>query len=138
MKQEFHQITVPTDGQGFYEVTNAVTSWLSESGCKNGMVTVFIRHTSASLIIQENADPDVQHDLRDALARLAPQSGTYRHSSEGPDDMPAHIKSALTSVSLNIPVMTGSIALGTWQGIFLLEHRDAPHHRTLVLHFIGD
>ncbi len=138
MFQEFSEITVATSGQGCYEVTHEVANWLSNIGCNNGLLTVFVRHTSASLTIQENADPDVQRDLTDALDELAPQSRKYRHSCEGPDDMPAHIKSALTAVSLAVPVMGGAMTLGTWQGIYLLEHRDAAQQRRLVLHFIGD
>lgn len=133
-----HEIGVTTNGQGCYEVTREIAGWLANQQCNNGLLTIFVRHTSASLTIQENADPDVQRDLTDALDGLAPQSGKYRHSCEGPDDMPAHIKSALTSVSLSVPVMAGAMTLGTWQGIFLLEHRDAPQQRRLVLHFFGD
>ena len=138
MHQEMHEIGVSTSGQGCYEVTRAIANWLANSQCHNGLLTVFIRHTSASLTIQENADPDVQRDLTDALDMLAPQSGNYRHSCEGPDDMPAHIKSVLTSVSLTIPVMSGAMTLGNWQGIYLLEHRNSSHQRRLVLHFLGD
>jgi len=138
MHQEMHEIEVSTLGQGCYEVTDVVAHWLNKTGSSNGLLTVFVRHTSASLTIQENADPDVQRDLTDALDYLAPKSTKYRHSCEGPDDMPAHIKSALTSVSLTVPVMAGAMRLGTWQGIYLLEHRDASHLRKLVLHFIGD
>ncbi len=138
MQQEMHEISVTTSGQGCYEVTASIANWLSSAGCQSGMVTIFVRHTSASLTIQENADPDVQRDLTDALDYLAPKSSKYRHSCEGPDDMPAHIKAALTSVSLSIPVMDGAMTLGTWQGIYLLEHRDAPHKRRLVLHFLGE
>jgi len=138
MQQEMHELAVTTSGQGSYEVTAPVADWLSAADCKNGLLTVFIRHTSASLTIQENADPDVQRDLTDALDNIAPQSSKYRHSCEGPDDMPAHIKAALTSVSLTIPVMGGAMTLGTWQGLYLLEHRDAPHQRKLVLHFLGE
>ncbi len=132
------ELAVSTSGQGCYDVTAAVANWLSNTQCKNGLLTIFIRHTSASLTIQENADPDVQLDLTDALNTLVPQNQNYRHSCEGPDDMPAHIKSALTSVSLTIPVMNGTMTLGTWQGIYLLEHRDSSHKRRLVLHFIGN
>lgn len=138
MQQKMTEISVSTAGQGCYETTHAVAGWLAGEQLHNGLLTVFIRHTSASLTIQENADSDVQHDLTGALDRLAPQSTAYHHSNEGPDDMPAHIKSSLTSTSLTIPVMAGRMALGTWQGIFLLEHRDRPHTRKLVLHFMGD
>jgi secondary thiamine-phosphate synthase enzyme len=106
-------------------------------GARDGLLTLFIRHTSASLLIQENADPDVHTDLLDAFERLAPREGAYVHDTEGPDDMPAHIKSALTSTSLSIPVKDGSLLLGTWQGIYVAEHRDRPHRREVVLHYIG-
>lgn len=138
MEQAMHEIGVTTNGQGCYEVTGEIANWLTNQQCNSGLLTIFVRHTSASLTIQENADPDVQRDLTDALDTLAPQSGKYRHSCEGPDDMPAHIKSALTSVSLTVPVMAGAMTLGTWQGIFLLEHRDAQQRRKLVLHFLGN
>ena len=138
MKQEMQEIAISTDGQGCYEITSAFINWLAETGCNDGLLTVFIRHTSASLTIQENADRDVQADLTDALDNLAPQSTKYRHSSEGPDDMPAHIKSALTSVSLTVPVMEGEMALGTGRGIFLLGHRGGAQDRHIVMHFMGD
>jgi len=137
MHQEMFELGVTTSGPGCYEVTRDVANWLSNQQCGNGLLTVFIRHTSASLTIQENADHDVQLDLTDALDQLAPQNTNYRHSCEGPDDMPAHIKSALTATSLTVPVMAGEMTLGTWQGIYLLEHRTSPHHRKLVLHFLG-
>ena len=131
------ELNLSTRGQGCYEATRAIDNWLANADCGDGLLTVFVRHTSASLTIQENADSDVQRDLTDALDQLAPQSSHYRHSCEGPDDMPAHIKTALTSTSLTIPVMGGQMSLGTWQGVYLLEHRDAPHTRKLVLHFMG-
>ena len=137
MKQEMYELALSTRGQGCYEATRAIDNWLANADCGDGLLTVFVRHTSASLTIQENADSDVQRDLTDALDQLAPQSSHYRHSCEGPDDMPAHIKTALTSTSLTIPVMGGQMSLGTWQGVYLLEHRDAPHTRKLVLHFMG-
>ena len=111
--------------------------WLADIGARDGLLTLFIRHTSASLLIQENADPDVQTDLIDALERLAPRDRAYVHDVEGPDDMPAHIKSALTATSLSIPVQAGRMLLGTWQGIYVVEHRDRPHRREVVLHFLG-
>ena len=138
MKQEMFELSLSTNGQGCYEATNAVDHWLKTANLGDGLLTIFVRHTSASLTIQENADSDVQLDLTDALDQLAPQSSRYRHSCEGPDDMPAHIKSAITSTCLTIPVLKGRMALGTWQGVYLLEHRDAPHTRKLVLHFIGE
>ena len=137
MHQEMDEISINTRGQGCYEVTREVGNWLKQTGCNKGLLTVFNRHTSASLTIQENADSDVQLDLTDALDRLAPVSAPYRHICEGPDDMPAHVKAALTSTGLTIPVMNGQMTLGTWQGIYLLEHRDQPHIRRLVLHFLG-
>ena len=126
-----------TSGPGLTDVTGEVAAWLRSQSSNDGLLTLFIRHTSASLTIQENADPDVQLDLVDALDGLAPQNAPYRHGSEGPDDMPAHIKSALTATSLAIPVMAGRLALGTWQGIYLWEHRARPHLRSIALHFQG-
>ena len=114
-----------------------MADWLSRIGAADGLLTLFIRHTSASLLIQENADPDVHTDLIAALERLAPRGGGYVHDVEGPDDMPAHIKSALTATSLSIPVRTGRMLLGTWQGIYVVEHRDRPHRREVVLHYLG-
>src|SRR4030095_14812788 len=111
--------------------------WLAENGARDGLLTLFIRHTSASLLIQENADPDVQTDLIEAFARLAPLDRPYVHDVEGPDDMPAHIKSALTAASLSIPVRAGRMVLGTWQGIYVVEHRDRPHRREVVLQYLG-
>jgi secondary thiamine-phosphate synthase enzyme len=130
-------LTVETRGTGFIDITRDVNAFLRECKAADGALTVFLRHTSASLTIQENADPDVQTDLLTALDRLAPQNAGYVHDTEGPDDMPAHIKTMLTDVSLNIPVREGSLLLGTWQGIYLVEHRRAPHHREIVLQFLG-
>ncbi|WP_413207272.1 secondary thiamine-phosphate synthase enzyme YjbQ [Rhodospirillum sp. A1_3_36] len=131
-------LTVETRGRGFRNVTAAIADWVSGTGVFMGLLTVFVRHTSASLTIQENADPDVMADLDDALARLAPERpGLYRHSLEGPDDMPAHIRAALTATSLTIPVADGRLSLGTWQGIYLCEHRTIPHRRQILLHLIG-
>lgn len=132
-----HVLTVPTHGKGFVNVTRAVAAWLDSLGAQGGLVTVFVRHTSASLTIQENADPNVRVDLMEALETLAPEDRPYAHHEEGPDDMPSHIKSMLTSVSLSIPVHDGALALGIWQGIYLIEHRAAPHQRQVVLSFIG-
>jgi secondary thiamine-phosphate synthase enzyme len=131
---------VQTRGQGLYEFTSDVARWLS-GGC-DGLLTLMIRHTSASLLIQENADPDVQRDLRAYFGRLVPPatdpSMSYLyHTLEGPDDMPAHIKAAMMPVSLNVPVSQGRMALGTWQGIYVFEHRDAPHQRQIAAHFMG-
>lgn len=114
-----------------------MAAWLRSINACDGLLTLFIRHTSASLTIQENADPDVLRDLVDALARAAPREGGYRHAMEGPDDMPAHIKSMLTATSLGVPVDGGVMVLGTWQAIYLIEHRDAPHRREIVLHYVG-
>jgi secondary thiamine-phosphate synthase enzyme len=130
-------LTVHTRGPGLTEITEEIRAWLAGIGASEGLLTVFIAHTSASLTIQENADPDVRRDLVDALNRLAPESNAYRHASEGPDDMPAHIKALLTSVSLSIPVVAGRTALGTWQGVYVIEHRARQHDRRVELHFIG-
>jgi secondary thiamine-phosphate synthase enzyme len=128
-----------TEGQGLTDFTNDVARWVSSTTISEGVLTLFCRHTSASLTIQENADPDVLRDLNDFFSKLAPEGASlYRHDCEGPDDMPAHIKSALTDVSLSIPVMNARPTLGTWQGIYLFEHRARPHQRAVVLHLIGD
>ena len=138
MIQASHSLTVQTQGKGFIELTGALARWLNEIGAGAGLLTVFVRHTSASLTIQENADPNVRRDLIDALEALAPEGAPYAHQEEGPDDMPSHIKSMLTSVSLGIPVIEGRMTLGTWQGVYLIEHRSSPHRRTIALSFIGD
>ncbi|HET7210274.1 MAG TPA: secondary thiamine-phosphate synthase enzyme YjbQ [Methyloceanibacter sp.] len=138
MRQASHSLTIATSGKGFIDMTGALASWLKEIGAANGLLTVFVRHTSASLTIQENADPNVRRDLLDALEALAPEHADYAHQEEGPDDMPSHIKAMLTSVSLGIPVVDGKMMLGTWQGVYLIEHRASPHRRTIVLSFIGD
>ena len=132
-------IRIDTTGQGLYEFTRDATRFVAASGAGAGLLTLFVRHTSCSLLIQENADPDVRRDLDSFFRRLAPPSDDpsmrwVTHRTEGPDDMPAHIKAALTAVSLSIPVMDGRLALGTWQGIYLFEHRDRPHRREIVLH----
>ena len=137
MKQIMHRIEIATRGQGLVDVTRPIVDWVSVQGVGEGLLTVFCRHTSASLLIQENADPDVLADLKDFFARIAPPGAGYRHDAEGPDDMPAHIKAALTAVSLSVPVGGGRLLLGTWQGLYLFEHRAAPHRRELVLHLIG-
>ena len=134
-----HDFTIPTRGQGLYEFTCEVKAWLSAVGFQDGLLTLFVRHTSCSLLIQENADPEVQGDLSAFFARLVPPSSDpsmsyLRHTYEGPDDMPAHIKAAMMPVSLSIPVRSGTPALGTWQGIYLFEHRDAPHQRQVAAH----
>jgi secondary thiamine-phosphate synthase enzyme len=131
------RLVVETDGQGFTDITEALSRWVFGTGILNGLLTIFCRHTSASLLIQENADPDVRRDLLTALDRLAPREAGYVHSTEGPDDMPAHIRTMLSGVSLSIPVVEGQMVLGTWQGIYLAEHRDRPHTRDLIVHLIG-
>ena len=133
-QQEF---VVDTHKPGFVDITHDVANWLGSINAECGLATVFIRHTSASLVIQENADPAVQVDLMDALDRLAPRDQHYHHSSEGPDDMPSHIRSMVTTTSLQIPVADGRMLLGTWQAIYLIEHRDAPHRRQVVTHYTG-
>lgn len=130
-------LAIRTRGPGFTEITDDISAWLKHIGALEGLLTVFIAHTSASLTIQENADLDVRRDLIDCLNRLAPENHPYRHSSEGADDMPAHIKAMLTSVSLSIPVLGGRTALGTWQGVYVIEHRARDHERRIELHFIG-
>ena len=138
MKQSGSSLAVNTNGPGLTEITRDVTAWIADQEVGDGLLTLFIRHTSASLLIQENADPDVLADLESFFARLAPYDGDYRHRSEGPDDMPAHIKSALTQSALSIPVTGRRLTLGSWQGIFVFEHRDRPHQREIVLHLIGE
>jgi secondary thiamine-phosphate synthase enzyme len=130
-------LTVQTRGTGFVDLTAEVVKFIGEAGAREGALTLFIRHTSASLTIQENADPSVLDDLATALSRLAPDDAGWTHDSEGPDDMPAHVKTMLTSTSLQIPVLHGKLALGTWQAIYLIEHRRSPHRREIVLQFIG-
>jgi secondary thiamine-phosphate synthase enzyme len=138
MRQLSHQIETSTRGPGLYEITREVTSWVHGQDLTEGLLTLFVRHTSASLLIQENADPDVLDDLTAFFAKQAPaDSGLYRHTAEGPDDMPAHIKSALTATQLSVPLRDGRLVLGTWQGIYLFEHRTRPHTRCIALHVIG-
>jgi secondary thiamine-phosphate synthase enzyme len=132
-------LTIQTQGQGLYEFTDEAADFVRTAGGSDGLLTVFVRHTSCSLLIQENADPDVKTDLNTFFRRLVPPSSDPSmlwvvHTTEGPDDMPAHIKSALTQVSIGIPVSGGRLALGTWQGLYLFEHRDRPHRREIVLH----
>jgi secondary thiamine-phosphate synthase enzyme len=130
-------LEVDTHGRGFIEITQAAARFLSETKANEGNLLLFLRHTSASLIIQENADPDVRTDLAAALARIAPEDAGWEHDVEGPDDMPAHVKTMLTGISLQVPVSGGRLALGTWQGIYLAEHRTSPHRRQIVLQFMG-
>ncbi|HSH64002.1 MAG: secondary thiamine-phosphate synthase enzyme YjbQ [Methylibium sp.] len=136
--QASHVLTVATRGKGFVEITRELAGWLSSIAAENGLLTVFVQHTSASLTIQENADPNVRRDLLDTLEQLAPEDRAYSHHEEGPDDMPSHIKAMLTAVSLAIPIKDGSMTLGTWQGVYLIEHRAAPYRRNVVLSFIGN
>jgi len=131
------QIVVDTHGQGFTEITRDVARFISDANAKDGALFLFMRHTSASLVIQENADPDVRTDLASALDRLAPTDAGWIHDVEGPDDMPAHVKTMLTAVSLHVPVLDGALALGTWQGVYVAEHRARPHRREIILQFIG-
>lgn len=128
---------VDTPGPGFIEITREAAQFLRDCGAGDGLLLLFVRHTSASLTVQENADPDVQRDLASALARLAPEDAGWVHDTEGPDDMPAHVKTMLTGVSLHVPVEGGRPALGTWQGLYLVEHRARPHARTVALQFLG-
>ena len=137
MVQASHVLNVTTRGKGFTEITGELARWLEGIAGENGLLTVFACHTSASLTIQENADPNVRRDLADALDALAPEHRSYAHQEEGPDDMPSHIKAMLTSVSIGIPVKDGRMLLGTWQGVFLIEHRASPHQRSIALSFIG-
>jgi secondary thiamine-phosphate synthase enzyme len=138
MKQAFHNLTLPTKGPGLYEFTDEAAAFVRGEKIADGLLTCFVRHTSASLVIQENADPDVQKDLRDFFAHIATTGMNYRHTAEGPDDMPSHIRAALTQTSIGIPLHKGRLALGIWQGIYLFEHRDAPHRREVMLHLLGD
>jgi secondary thiamine-phosphate synthase enzyme len=140
VEQRLHRVNVETRGRGMEEVTGRVLQWVSAQGIATGLLTIWCRHTSASLLVQENASPEVRADLEDFLRRLVPEGGggRYRHEDEGPDDMPAHLRAALTQTQLSIPVQDGRPVLGTWQGIYLYEHRTAPQRRELVLHLIGD
>ena len=134
-----HRLEVPTRGQGLYEITGRIAEWLGGAPVRAGLLTVFVQHTSASLLVQENADPDVVHDLKTFFSRLVPEDDSlYRHTSEGPDDMPSHIRAALTLTQISIPVEQGRMAMGTWQGVYLFEHRAAPHRRRVLLHLIGE
>jgi secondary thiamine-phosphate synthase enzyme len=138
MRQAAHVIETATPGRGLVEITGAVRRWAEGQGLQTGLLTLFCRHTSASLLIQENADPDVRLDLERYFAEVAPEApGRYVHDAEGPDDMPAHIRAALTQTQLSIPLIEGRLALGTWQGVYLFEHRRAPHRRQVALHLIG-
>ncbi len=139
MQQFTHQLTVSTHGKGFYEITEQVQNWLGDLNVGTGLVTIFIQHTSASLVIQENADPDVVRDLESFFSRLVLENDPlYTHTTEGPDDMPAHVRAALTQTQLSVPLRNGSLSLGTWQGIYVFEHRRHPHRRHVVLHAMGE
>ena len=137
MRQASTILTIETTRQGLVDVTDQIARWVRDQSLTEGLLTVFCRHTSASLLIQENAAPEVRTDLEAYFARIAPESREYEHDDEGPDDMPAHLRTALTQVQLSIPLIDGRLALGTWQGIYLFEHRRRPHRRTLALHLIG-
>ncbi len=139
MQQALEELTIRTRGRGLYEVTDDVTGWLERHRFQTGLLTLHLRHTSASLLIQENADPDVRRDLDAFFARLVPDGDPlFIHTTEGEDDMPAHVRAALTAVNLSLPVKNGHLTLGTWQGIYLWEHRKAAHSRAIVVHFIGE
>jgi secondary thiamine-phosphate synthase enzyme len=131
-------LRIDTSGRGFYEFSMNIRDFARDARMTQGLLTVFCRHTSASLLIQENADPTVLRDLEAVFARLAPEAADYAHDTEGPDDMPAHIRAALTQTQLSIPLIGGALALGTWQGVFLFEHRRRPHRREIALHLIGE
>ncbi|HET6971806.1 MAG TPA: secondary thiamine-phosphate synthase enzyme YjbQ [Phenylobacterium sp.] len=138
MRQAATVLAVQTPGPGLHEITGKVAGWVAAQAMTTGLLTVFCRHTSASLLIQENADADVRRDLEDWVAALAPESAEWRHQDEGPHDMPAHLRAALTGVHLSIPLIGGRLALGTWQGVYLFEHRRRPHRRDVALHLLGD
>jgi secondary thiamine-phosphate synthase enzyme len=139
LRQSTHEFVIPTRGRGFHPLTDAVADWVGANQFQGGLVTLFVRHTSASLLIQENADPEVRRDLERFFSRLAPDGDPlFRHTCEGDDDMPAHVRAALTAVQLSIPVHAGRLTLGTWQGIYLWEHRTAAHSRHVVAQFIGE
>ena len=138
-RQSFHELTISTRERGLYDFTGEIESWIASNKFKEGLLTLHLRHTSASLLIQENADPDVRGDLERFFKRLVPDGDSiFIHTAEGDDDMPAHVRTALTTVNLTIPLQGGRMALGTWQGIYLWEHRKAPHSRRVAIHFIGE
>ena len=139
LRQALHELTIATRGRGLYEFTGEVAAWIAKNNFRNGLLTLHLRHTSASLLIQENADPDVRRDLEAFFARLVPDGDPlFVHTAEGDDDMPAHVRTALTTVNLGVPVRDGRLALGTWQGIYVWEHRRSSHHRKVAAHFVGD
>jgi len=139
LRQSLHEVTVPTQGRGSYDITNAIQDLVRKSALKSGLATLHLQHTSASLLIQENADPEVRRDLERFFSRLVPDGDPlFRHTSEGDDDMPAHVRTALTCVNLSIPIAEARLTLGTWQGIYLWEHRRDPHRRRVSVHLIGE
>jgi len=139
MKQERHELSISTRGRGLYDVTEQIRKWLLARSVREGLLTVFVRHTSASLLVQENYDPEVRRDLERFFAKLVRDGDPmFEHTIEGPDDMPSHVRAALTQTSLSIPVVDGELALGTWQGVYLYEHRTSAHHRRVLLHLIGE
>jgi secondary thiamine-phosphate synthase enzyme len=139
MRQAIHEFAISTGGRGFYEITPAVQDWITGQQLENGLVTLHLKHTSASLLIQENADPDVRRDLEAFFSRLIPDGDPlYSHTAEGEDDMPAHVRTALTAVNLSIPVVGGRMAFGVWQTLYLWEHRNIPHQRRITAHLIGE
>ena len=138
LRQEQHILPIRADRPGLHDFTDQVASWVAETGIRDGILTLFCRHTSASLVIQENAAPAARRDVESYFARIAPESALYEHDDEGPDDMPAHLRSALTQTQLTIPVQTGKMMLGTWQGIFLFEHRRNTPERQIALHLVGE
>jgi secondary thiamine-phosphate synthase enzyme len=139
MKQVTHRFFVTTEGKGLHNINRTIVNWADKQGVESGILTIFLRHTSASLVVQENADPDVLADLNDFFNRLVPDGDpAFRHRSEGPDDMSAHIRAALTQTQLSVPIIDGNLVLGTWQDIYLFEHRSSPHRREVVLHLSGD
>jgi secondary thiamine-phosphate synthase enzyme len=139
IRQESTGLTFRSPGPGLLEITREVASWAARTGIRHGLLTLHVRHTSASLLIQENADPDVREDLERFFRRLVPEGDPiFEHAAEGPDDMPAHVRAALTATSLSLPIVDGVLALGTWQGIYLWEHRSRPHRREVVAHVIGE
>tara|TARA_B100000686_G_scaffold290643_1_gene318139 strand:- start:800 stop:1213 length:414 start_codon:yes stop_codon:yes gene_type:complete len=137
MKQQINTLKIKTKGQGLYEFTSNIVKYVNEEKIENGLLTIYIKHTSCSLLIQENADSDVKKDLLTFFSKIAPENENYIHKSEGPDDMPAHIKSSLTQTNLSIPIENYQIVLGTWQGVYLFEHRKSPHTRIIKMHLIG-
>ena len=137
MRQSATTLTITAPRQGLHDITEAIADWVEAQRIDQGLLTLFLRHTSASLLIQENASPEAHRDLEEWLGRLAPEGGLYRHADEGPDDMPAHLRAAITATSLAIPLVDGRLALGRWQGIFLFEHRRQPSPRQVALHLIG-